>query len=103
MPSKSYNQISTFEAMATGIILLSSLLLLVPFGYCIETFGIAGQHVMPSDISGRLFSLDYIETIKYYIYCLYIIQYEYRILILQFGESFRSRNANPEMNANIKK
>ena len=58
---------SNFEAMAADVILLSSLLLLVPKGYCIETFGLAGQHVMPSDISGRLFSLDYIETIKYII------------------------------------
>merc|ERR1739844_598852 len=37
--------------MATGIMLLLSLLLLVPKGYCIETFGLAGQHVVPSDIS----------------------------------------------------
>ena len=65
--SQSYNQMSNFEVMATGIILLPFLLLLVPKGYCIETFGLAGQHVMPSDISGRLFSLDYIETIKYII------------------------------------
>ena len=50
-----------FEAMASWIILLSSLFLLVQKGYCIETFGLAGQHIVPSDISGRLFSLDYIE------------------------------------------
>ena len=64
MPSGHYNHMSNSEAMATGMILLSSLLLLVPKGYCIETFGLAGQHVMPSDISGRLFSLDYVVTIK---------------------------------------
>ena len=72
MPSQSYNQMSNFEAMATGIILLPFLLLLVPECYCIETFGLAGQHVVPSDISGRLFSLDYIEINKYYIYILLI-------------------------------
>ena len=72
MPSQSYNQMSNFEAMATGIILLPFLLLLVPECYCIETFGLAGQHVVPSDISGRLFSLDYIEKKILYIYIAYI-------------------------------
>ena len=74
MPSQSYNQMSNSEAMATGIILLSSLLLLVAKGYCIETFGLAGQHIVPSDISGRLFSLDYIEkkNINYiYVFIVY--------------------------------
>ena len=52
---------SYFQAMAAEIILLSSLLLLVPKVDCIEIFGLAGQHIVPSDISGRLFSLDYIE------------------------------------------
>ena len=60
MPSESYNQMSNSETMATGIILLSSLLLLVPKVYCIDTFDLGGQHVVPSGISGKLFSLDYI-------------------------------------------
>ena len=59
MPSQSHNQMSNFEAMASGIILLSSLFLLVQKGYCIETFGLAAQHVVPPDISGILSSLDY--------------------------------------------
>ena len=64
MPSQSYNYMSNFEAMETAIILLSFLLLLVPKSYCIETFGLAGQHVLPSDISGRLFNLDHTTYIE---------------------------------------
>ena len=107
--SQSYNQMSNSEAMATGIILLSSLLLLVAKGYCIETFGLAGQHVVPSDISGKNISLDYmVKNYLSYILILYILLvykciYEYKFLTLQFGENFRLGNANPEINASIKK
>ena len=71
MPPQSYNQMSNFEAMATGIMLLLSLLLLVPKGYCIETFGLAGQHVVPSDISGKLFSKKYVARHIIYVLIVY--------------------------------